>query len=221
MTTTTTKTTAKLTSGAFQVQIRKMGAPGEWAGRVLLSRWVPAFAGTLNGTSRSDAWASTYSTRGAAFRALELAARELPAGRMLSRADADYDGYELRVHELTEDEAARVGELEPPAPAPTALEQLEQMITRSDFAQRVRALFYAAERDGNGDFARVCAAALLDVHPSNVACIECAVALTLTRCYACDAPAASVRDRRPEGGRLEHACVRHAETLRWLPRVSK
>lgn len=32
-----------------------------------------------------------------------------------------------------------------------------------------------------------------------------------TRCYACDAPACGVRDRRPEGGSLEAACARHAE----------
>lgn len=31
------------------------------------------------------------------------------------------------------------------------------------------------------------------------------------RCYACDAPAVGFRDRRPEGGQLERACVRHAE----------
>lgn len=30
-------------------------------------------------------------------------------------------------------------------------------------------------------------------------------------CYACDAPAVGVRDRRPEGGVLEMACKRHAD----------
>ena len=33
----------------------------------------------------------------------------------------------------------------------------------------------------------------------------------LPTCYACDAPAIGVRDRRPEGGKLEHACKRHQE----------
>jgi hypothetical protein len=32
------------------------------------------------------------------------------------------------------------------------------------------------------------------------------------RCYACDAPAAGVRDRRPEGGDTESACARHRDT---------
>jgi len=32
-------------------------------------------------------------------------------------------------------------------------------------------------------------------------------------CYACDAVPAGTRDRRPEGGRLEVACARHAERL--------
>ena len=31
------------------------------------------------------------------------------------------------------------------------------------------------------------------------------------RCYACDASPVGTRDRRPEGGRVEAACVRHAE----------
>jgi hypothetical protein len=31
------------------------------------------------------------------------------------------------------------------------------------------------------------------------------------RCYACDACVAGYRDRRPEGGRLELACARHAD----------
>lgn len=30
-------------------------------------------------------------------------------------------------------------------------------------------------------------------------------------CYACDGAAIGFRDRRPEGGRLEHACERHAD----------
>lgn len=30
-------------------------------------------------------------------------------------------------------------------------------------------------------------------------------------CYACDAPACGVRDRRPEGGMVEAACARHAD----------
>ena len=32
-----------------------------------------------------------------------------------------------------------------------------------------------------------------------------------SRCYACDAPACGVRDRRPEGGMVEAACKRHAD----------
>lgn len=32
-----------------------------------------------------------------------------------------------------------------------------------------------------------------------------------TRCYACDATACGVRDRRPEGGMVEAACARHAD----------
>jgi len=32
-----------------------------------------------------------------------------------------------------------------------------------------------------------------------------------SRCYACDAPACGVRDRRPEGGMVEAACTRHAD----------
>jgi len=31
------------------------------------------------------------------------------------------------------------------------------------------------------------------------------------RCYACDAAPVGVRDRRPEGGRIEDACGRHAQ----------
>lgn len=31
------------------------------------------------------------------------------------------------------------------------------------------------------------------------------------RCYACDAKACGVRDRRPEGGVVEAACSRHAD----------
>jgi hypothetical protein len=31
------------------------------------------------------------------------------------------------------------------------------------------------------------------------------------RCYACDATATGLRDRRPEGGTLESACKRHAD----------
>jgi hypothetical protein len=31
------------------------------------------------------------------------------------------------------------------------------------------------------------------------------------RCYACDAKATGLRDRRPEGGELETACARHAD----------
>lgn len=31
------------------------------------------------------------------------------------------------------------------------------------------------------------------------------------RCYACDAHACGVRDRRPEGGSIEAACKRHAD----------
>ena len=30
-------------------------------------------------------------------------------------------------------------------------------------------------------------------------------------CYACDARAVGLRDRRPEGGALETACARHAD----------
>ena len=30
-------------------------------------------------------------------------------------------------------------------------------------------------------------------------------------CYACDAKATGLRDRRPEGGEVEPACPRHAE----------
>ena len=37
--------------------------------------------------------------------------------------------------------------------------------------------------------------------------------LDATRCYACDARAIGTRDRRAEGGRLERACVRHADSL--------
>jgi hypothetical protein len=33
------------------------------------------------------------------------------------------------------------------------------------------------------------------------------------RCYACDGAPVGVRDRRPEGGRVELACTRHAEPL--------
>lgn len=32
-----------------------------------------------------------------------------------------------------------------------------------------------------------------------------------TKCYACDAPAVGVRDRRPEGQVIEDACERHAQ----------
>lgn len=32
-----------------------------------------------------------------------------------------------------------------------------------------------------------------------------------SRCYACDAKASGVRDRRPEGGMVEAACPRHAD----------
>jgi hypothetical protein len=32
-------------------------------------------------------------------------------------------------------------------------------------------------------------------------------------CYACDARAIGTRDRRPEGGLVEKACVRHADTF--------
>jgi hypothetical protein len=32
-----------------------------------------------------------------------------------------------------------------------------------------------------------------------------------SRCYACDAKPVGIRDRRPEGGDLEHACARHAD----------
>jgi len=32
-----------------------------------------------------------------------------------------------------------------------------------------------------------------------------------SRCYACDAEACGVRDRRPEGGLIEAACKRHAD----------
>lgn len=31
------------------------------------------------------------------------------------------------------------------------------------------------------------------------------------KCYACDAPAIGVRDRRPEGLDLKSACARHAD----------
>jgi len=31
------------------------------------------------------------------------------------------------------------------------------------------------------------------------------------RCYACDANAVGIRDRRPEGGDVEAACARHAD----------
>ena len=31
------------------------------------------------------------------------------------------------------------------------------------------------------------------------------------RCYACDAKAVGLRDRRPEGGMMETACKRHAD----------
>lgn len=34
---------------------------------------------------------------------------------------------------------------------------------------------------------------------------------TTLRCYACDAQASGVRDRRPEGGIVEAACARHAD----------
>ncbi len=30
-------------------------------------------------------------------------------------------------------------------------------------------------------------------------------------CYACDAKAVGLRDRRPEGGMMERACKRHAD----------
>lgn len=33
------------------------------------------------------------------------------------------------------------------------------------------------------------------------------------QCYACDATASGVRDRRPEGGNIEAACARHAEPV--------
>lgn len=33
----------------------------------------------------------------------------------------------------------------------------------------------------------------------------------LPTCYACDNAAVGVRDRRPEGGKLEHACKRHTD----------
>lgn len=33
------------------------------------------------------------------------------------------------------------------------------------------------------------------------------------RCYACDSRAIGTRDRRLEGGRIEAACVRHADTF--------
>ena len=32
-----------------------------------------------------------------------------------------------------------------------------------------------------------------------------------SRCYACSAPAAGVRDQRPEGGSVEAACARHRD----------
>lgn len=35
--------------------------------------------------------------------------------------------------------------------------------------------------------------------------------MTRSSCYACEAPAVGVRDRRPEGGKVELACTRHAE----------
>lgn len=31
------------------------------------------------------------------------------------------------------------------------------------------------------------------------------------KCYACDATAVGLRDRRPEGGKVERACVRHTD----------
>lgn len=31
------------------------------------------------------------------------------------------------------------------------------------------------------------------------------------RCYACDGAVTGLRDRRPEGGKLEPACPRHAD----------
>lgn len=38
-----------------------------------------------------------------------------------------------------------------------------------------------------------------------------AVPFHTVRCYACDATACGVRDRRPEGGVVEAACARHAD----------
>jgi hypothetical protein len=38
------------------------------------------------------------------------------------------------------------------------------------------------------------------------------------KCYACDAEAIGVRDRRPEGGMIEAACARHADpTIKAFP----
>lgn len=39
-----------------------------------------------------------------------------------------------------------------------------------------------------------------------------AVPYSSTRCYACDASATGARDRRREGGLVEAACARHADT---------
>lgn len=38
-----------------------------------------------------------------------------------------------------------------------------------------------------------------------------ALPYTTNKCYACDAEACGVRDRRPEGGALEAACARHRD----------
>jgi len=41
--------------------------------------------------------------------------------------------------------------------------------------------------------------------------------MTPVKCYACDEPAVGLRDRRPEGGRLEIGCLRHADP--YLPQL--
>ena len=33
----------------------------------------------------------------------------------------------------------------------------------------------------------------------------------MDRCYACDAPVYGIRDRTPEGGKVELACRRHSD----------
>lgn len=41
--------------------------------------------------------------------------------------------------------------------------------------------------------------------------LDAPFSLEVPCCYACEGARVGFRDRRPEGGRLEHACERHAD----------